>query len=54
MIRVGKGCGVRGEESDVGVVCPRERVGEEVYKANQKSFNDGGKWKVRWKCVEWN
>ena len=28
------GCGVRGEESDGGVVCARERVGEEVSKAN--------------------
>ena len=47
------GCGVRGEESDGGVSA-RERVGEEVSKANKKSFNDGGKWKVRWMCVEWS
>ena len=45
---------MRGEESDGGVVCARERVGEEVSKANKKSFNDGGKWKVRWKCVKWS
>ena len=47
MISIGKGCGVRGEDSDGGVVCARERVGEEVSKANEKSFNDGGKWEVR-------
>ena len=54
MVSVGI-CGYRvnGEESDGGV-CACERVGEEVSKANQRAFNDGGEWKVCRECVEWN
>ena len=46
-------CRVKEKESESGV-CACKDVGKEVSKANKKSFNDGGGWKVCREFVEWN